>query len=362
MSICTVDGQRFSIGDTLNPFTIQSTGKPINYGVALAKLGTQVVHKYVGQEPSGRRFNKLVLDQNNQPHNPMVNAGAIVICSLLLKLIHPEMSLAEKFELAQKFYRGMTGGEYLGFSASTFLSEKDSADRNFAIGYYLKGYNCFPPGSNLQEVLDYYFQLCSLEVNAESVSIMAATLANGGICPTTGEEAISPTAVRDVLSLMHSCGMYDYSGQFAFNVGLPSKSGVSGSIMVVVPNVMGICCWSPPLDVYGNSSRGVQFCEELVKTFNFHQFDNLRHTPHKKDPRKKVSSTRSEDKAHCSLLFAAAAGDLKEIKRRYLSGVDMNTVDYDGRTVLHVAASQGQYAIVDFLVNVVQVKLDPKDK
>lgn len=152
-----------------------------------------------------------------------------------------------------------------------------------------------------------------MEVTCESASTIAATLANGGICPMTNNQVITSSSVRDVLSLMHSCGMYDYSGQFAFNVGLPTKSGVSGSLMVVIPNVMGICCWSPPLDFYGNSVRGVQFCEELVSLFNFHQYDNLRHSPHKLDPRKRKTAYRNNDMSN--VLFAATNGDLKEIKR-----------------------------------------------
>ena len=105
------------------------------------------------------------------------------------------------------------------------------------------------------------------------MSIMAATLANGGICPTTGERVLPDTAVKNILSLMYSCGMYNYSGQFAFEVGLPAKSGVSGVVITVVPGVAGFATWSPPLDQIGNSVRGVRFCKELVKVYNFHTFD-----------------------------------------------------------------------------------------
>ncbi|GAA6079912.1 glutaminase kidney isoform, mitochondrial isoform X1, partial [Tachysurus ichikawai] len=103
--------------------------------------------------------------------------------------------------------------------------------------------------------------LCSVEVTCESGSVMAATLANGGICPITGERVLSAEAVRNTLCLMHSCGMNDFSGQFAFHVGLPAKSGVSGAVLLVVPNVMGVMCWSPPIDRVGNSVRGVHFCQ-----------------------------------------------------------------------------------------------------
>jgi len=126
----------------------------------------------------------------------------------------------------------------------------------------------------------------SLEVNTESLAVMGATLANGGICPTTGEKVLNSSDVRDVLSLMYSCGMYNYSGQFAFKVGLPAKSGVSGSIILVIPNVMCVALWSPPLDRIGNSVRGQQFCNELVDLFNFHRFDNIRHSEKKLDPRR----------------------------------------------------------------------------
>lgn len=152
-------------------------------------------------------------------------------------------------------------------------------------------------------------------MSCETVSVIASTLANGGICPITEKQVITTSSVRDVLSLMHSCGMYDYSGQFAFNVGLPTKSGVSGSLMVVIPNVMGICCWSPNLDQFGNSVRGVQFCEELVSVFNFHQYDNLRHSPHKKDIRKKKTLKMNEQRGLTNVLFAASSGDVNEIKK-----------------------------------------------
>lgn len=360
VSLCTVDGQRFSIGDTKVPFTIQSTGKPINYAIALSELGSEVVHKYVGQEPSGRMFNELVLDQYNKPHNPMVNAGAIVICSLLINLIEPNLAVSEKFEWVCNYYKRMSGSEYLGFNNATFLSEKEAADRNYAIAYYLKEYKCFPKNAVLKDTMDFYFQLCSLEVNCETVSSIAATLANGGICPLTNNQVITSSSVRDVLSLMHSCGMYDFSGQFAFNVGLPTKSGVSGSLMVVIPNVMGICCWSPNLDMYGNSVRGVQFCEELVSVFNFHQYDNLRHSPHKTDPRKRKATAKASEMS--SVLFAATNGDIKEIRRFYLSGMNMNRKDYDGRTVLHIAASEGHLNVVCFLVNVCKVDKTIKDR
>lgn len=168
-----------------------------------------------------------------------------------------------------------------------------------------------------------------MEANCDIMSVMSATLANGGICPLTEEKVLNSESVRDTLSLMHSCGMYDYSGQFAFKVrlemirihikicfyqvGLPAKSGVCGGMLVVIPNVMGVCTWSPPLDALGNSCKGVMFCEELVKKFNFHRYDNLRHATNKSDPRRHKFETKGLNIVN--LLFCAACGDITALRR-----------------------------------------------
>ncbi|XP_028621391.1 glutaminase kidney isoform, mitochondrial isoform X2 [Grammomys surdaster] len=288
VSVCTIDGQRHSIGDTKVPFCLQSCVKPLKYAIAVNDLGTEYVHRYVGKEPSGLRFNKLFLNEDDKPHNPMVNAGAIVVTSLIKQGVNN----AEKFDYVMQFLNKMAGNEYVGFSNATFQSERESGDRNFAIGYYLKEKKCFPEGTDMVGILDFYFQLCSIEVTCESASVMAATLANGGFCPITGERVLSPEAVRNTLSLMHSCGMYDFSGQFAFHVGLPAKSGVAGGILLVVPNVMGMMCWSPPLDKMGNSVKGIHFCHDLVSLCNFHNYDNLRHFAKKLDPRREGGDQR----------------------------------------------------------------------
>ncbi|XP_055074124.2 glutaminase 2b [Misgurnus anguillicaudatus] len=356
VSLCTVDGQRHSVGDTKVPFCLQSCMKPLEYAIAVHEHGTEGVHQYVGKEPSGFTFNKLSLDEDDKPHNPMVNAGAIVISSL----IKPRANKAEKFDYVMEFVKKMTGREYVGFSNGTFQSEKETGDRNFAIGYYLKEKKCFPPGADMIDALDFYFQLCSIEVTCESGSVMAATLANGGICPITGERVLSTEAVRNTLSLMHSCGMYDYSGQFAFHVGLPAKSGVSGSVLLVVPNVMGVMCWSPPLDKSGNSVRGIRFCQELVSLFNFHNYDNLRHFVKKQDPRRQSGDDRN--KTVVNLMFAAHSGDVSALRRFALSSMDMELKDYDSRTPLHVASAEGHVDVVLFLTQTCQVNPLVKDR
>nr|XP_057907294.1 glutaminase kidney isoform, mitochondrial-like isoform X1 [Doryrhamphus excisus] len=355
-SLCTIDGQRHSVGDTKVPFCLQSCIKPLEYAIAVHELGSEHVHQFVGKEPSGFRFNKLSLNDDDKPHNPMVNAGAIVISSL----IKPDSNKAERFDYIMDFLKRTAGAEYVGFSNATFQSERETGDRNFAIGYYLKEKKCFPDNADMIAALDFYFQLCSIEVTCESGSVMAATLANGGICPITGERVLSTEAVRNTLSLMHSCGMYDFSGEFAFHVGLPAKSGVSGAVLLVVPNIMGVMCWSPPLDRLGNSVRGIHFCQELVSHFNFHNYDNLRHFTKKHDPRRR--SDDEPNKSVVNLMFAAYSGDVSALRRFALSTLDMEQRDYDSRTALHVAASEGHVEAVIFLTEECKVNPYIKDR
>lgn len=258
-------------------------------------------------------------------------------------------------------YKRIVGGEFLGFNNAVFLSEKETAHRNCALGHYMMENKCFPENASLDETLDFYFQLCSIEVTVNSASIMAATLANGGYCPITGEEILSATSVRNTLSLMHSCGMYDYSGGFAFKVGLPAKSAVSGIILLVVPNVAGFCLWSPPLERMGNSVRGVAFAERLVQKFNFHHYDNIKHTQQqKKDPR--VRHTDTQATRVVNLLFGAYNGDLTALRLMALGNQDMGIADYDGRTALHLAASEGHLECVQFLVEKCHVVVGATDR
>uniref|UniRef100_A0A8D3BXW8 glutaminase n=1 Tax=Scophthalmus maximus TaxID=52904 RepID=A0A8D3BXW8_SCOMX len=349
VSLCTIDGQRYSVGDTKVPFCLQSCVKPLEYAIAVHELGSEHVHHFVGKEPSGFKFNKLSLNEEDKPHNPMVNAGAIVISSLIK--VKPYGS---------SFVKTMAGAEYVGFSNATFQSERETGDRNYAIGYYLKEKKCFPDNADMTAALDFYFQLCSIEVTCESGSVMAATLANGGICPITDERVLSAEAVRNTLSLMHSCGMYDFSGQFAFHVGLPAKSGVSGAVLLVVPNVMGMMCWSPSLDRLGNSVRGIHFCQDLVSYFNFHNYDNLRHFTKKHDPRR--SSDDDPNKLVVKLMFAAYSGDTSSLRRFALSAMNMEQRDYDSRTALHVAAAEGHVEAVIFLTEICKVNPHMKDR
>lgn len=169
----------------------------------------------------------------------------------------------------------MAGGSKIGFNQTVYLSEKETADRNFALGYFMQSNHVFEEGVNLIETLEFYFQVCSAETNCTRLAVMASTLANNGICPLTGDEVAQPKNVRSALQLMFSCGMYDYSGEWSCTVGIPAKSGVSGAIFLVVPRVMGLAIYSPRLDQRGNSVRGVEFCKKLCQYFAFSIFDQL---------------------------------------------------------------------------------------
>ncbi len=347
IAVCTIDGQRFSIGDAATAFCLQSVSKTVSYCLALDEHGTEAVHRHVGREPSGQSFNELALNPKGLPHNPMVNAGAIMTCSL----IRPEADVADRFDLVAETWRRLAGGRRPGFNNAVYLSERQTADRNFALGYSMRENGAFRPGTDLVTTLEFYFQSCSIEVDAQMLAMVAASLANAGVCPLTEDAVFTPGTVQSCLSLMSSCGMYDFSGEFAFTIGLPAKSGVSGALMLVIPGLMGICVWSPRLDEHGNSVRGIEFCRKLVAAYNVHVFDSLvtgRGRTAKRDPRRKKNQTQTE--AVVALTWAASQGDLNEVRALIATGVEPGTADYDGRTPLHLAAAEGQLDVVRYLL------------
>lgn len=344
ISICTIDGQQFSIGQDDVPYCVQSTCKPVNYCIAMELNGEDLVHSHVGREPSGRVFNEITLNRSNLPHNPMINAGAIM-CSSLIK---PQDTLADRFDHVMSVWEGLSGKVRPGYNNSVYHSEKATADRNFALAHFMKEMGSFPSNTRIHDTLDFYFQCCSIEVTAKSMGIIAATFANAGMCPITENKVFSPETVKNCLSLMYSCGMYDFSGEFAFTVGVPAKSGVSGALMIVIPNVMGIAVWSPRIDEMGNSVRGVSFCRKLVTKFNFHNYDSLVGQSNKIDPR--LDQKVQHINQNYSLIWAACQGDIDEIKRLVAHGVNVNQGDYDKRTAMHLAATEGHIEVVEYLL------------
>ena len=346
IAVCTADGQRFSIGDYRVNFCLQSVCKPLNYLLALEEHGADTVHRHVGCEPSGVRFNELSLNENGIPHNPMINSGAIMSSSL----IRPSEQMADRFDYVAGVWRELASGGRIGFNNAVYLSERGSADRNFALGYFMREKNAFPKGSSLINTLEFYFQCCSIEIDAESLSAVAASLASGGVSPLTENRVFRTENVQKCLSLMSSCGMYDYSGEFAFRIGLPAKSGVSGALMIVVPQVMGIAVWSPRLDALGNSVRGIKFSQMLTEKYNFHAYDSLvgGDETGKRDPRFRKNQATADGVVR--LCWAASQGDLDDVRGAIASGIDPSGADYDGRTALHLAASEGQLEVVRYLL------------
>ncbi|KAI9346978.1 glutaminase-domain-containing protein [Obelidium mucronatum] len=281
VSFCSIDGQRFNLGDSNIEFCVQSCSKPITYAIALEEVGKDKVHSHVGKEPSGKSFNHMsLLPDKKLPHNPMINAGAIMTSSL----IQMGMPLYKRFGKVTDVWSSLFGGKKVSFNNGVYLSEKDTADRNYALAYMMKEAGAFPDGINITETLEFYFQCCSLEADTDKMAILAATFANGGICPLTNSTIFEASTVRNCMSLMGSCGMYDYSGEWNFRVGLPAKSGVSGAIWVIVPNVGGFCLYSPKVDGLGNSCKGIEFFKRLSDRYAFHVLEPSRLRGLKLDP------------------------------------------------------------------------------
>ena len=267
IAIATTDGEVYGVGDTQHPFTIQSVSKPFMYGYALNRYGREAVLKHVGVEPTGEAFNSIVLDEvANRPFNPMVNAGAIAVAELM-DGASQEQRTANMLALF-----GDLAGRPLGIDEVVFRSEEATGHRNRAIAYMMLNTGMIKRDSN--DVLDLYFRQCSVNVTTRDLAIMAATLANDGTNPITGKKVFQAEYVRDVLSVMNSCGMYDYAGEWAYEVGMPAKSGVSGCIIAVIPGQIGIGVFAPPIDSHGNSLRGIRVCQEISKEFELHAFNN----------------------------------------------------------------------------------------
>lgn len=264
LAVTFVTGEQIIVGDAEVPFTIQSCSKPFVYGMALQAAGRAAVMEKIGVEPTGDPFNSIIkLDDTGRPHNPLINAGAIAATSFI-----GCADLAERIDKISNAIGAYTGEDEVRVDEEVYESERSTGHRNRAIGELLIDSGVL--GKPLDLTLDAYFQQCSILTDARRLSMMGATLANGGKNPITGAQAIDPTFVRDVLTVMLTCGMYDWAGQWAYEVGIPAKSGVGGGIVAVVPGLLGIGTFSPRLDKQGNSVRGVMACRDLGRLFSFH--------------------------------------------------------------------------------------------
>ena len=262
ISLATIDGHVYEVGDTEVAFTIQSISKAFVFALAYDMLGPQRVEAAIGVEPSGDAFNSIRLRADNRPFNPMVNAGAIACTGLIYGA-----QRGKAFDCILDSLCRFAGRD-LDVDQAVFLSERATGDRNRAIAWLLRNYSII--GREVDEVLDAYFRQCSVLVTARDLAIMAATLANRGINPMTNVQVVTPIAVARTLSVMTSSGMYDYAGEWTYRVGMPAKSGVGGGIIAALPSQLGLGTYSPLLDDHGNSIRGLKVCEALSSHFDLH--------------------------------------------------------------------------------------------
>jgi glutaminase len=337
ISLATLDGHVYEVGDTRVPFTIQSMSKPFVFALALDTLGAARVESAIGVEPSGDPFNSIRLNADNHPFNPMVNAGAIA-CS---GLIHQAKGDGA-FEYIRRAL-GRFAGRELGVDEAVYASESATGDRNRAIGYLLR--NSAVIKDDVGEVLEVYFRQCAVLVNARDIAVMAATLANRGVNPVTGEQVMTPYAISRTLSVMTSSGMYDYAGEWIYRVGIPAKSGVGGGILAALPARLGLGSYSPRLDSHGNSVRGIKVCEALSSHYDLHMLNRS------DDARNSIiadynigkSPSRRSRRPHERNILAAHHQDVRIIE--LVGPLTFSNVDYVSRRI--AARPRPQFVIFD---------------
>jgi glutaminase len=255
MSLQLFDGTSYHIGNTALNFSIQSISKVFSFTLALDYYGKEL-YKRVGHEPSGNPFNSLVqLEyENGIPRNPFINAGAIVTADSLVSLYGKKT-----FETILNFIQKITLDESIIYDETIFKSELKNGYKNFALINMLKSYkNIY---NEIDDVIQTYFKQCSIMMNTQQLSKATLFLANHGINPLNNEQLITESKAKRINSLMLTCGHYDASGDFAYKVGLPGKSGVGGGIVAIVPKKMSICVYSPRLNTQGNSLVGTKALE-----------------------------------------------------------------------------------------------------
>lgn len=257
VQLTTVEGNHFAFGDWNERFSIQSIAKVFTYVLAYSRIKSDLWDR-VGVEPSGTAFNSLVQLENDKgiPRNPFINAGAIVICDILVS------ELESPKEDVLTFIRELSGIDDINFNSRVAESERSTGFINMALVNFMKSFGNIH--NDINEVMDLYFSICSIEMNCMELSKSFLFLANNGVVPYSSKRILSPSRTKRANALMQSCGFYDESGQFTFKVGLPGKSGIGGGIVAVHPLRYCITVWSPPLNPKGNSYKGMLFLEEFT--------------------------------------------------------------------------------------------------
>ncbi|MCT8340187.1 glutaminase [Luteirhabdus pelagi] len=259
-----IKGENFCVGDWDKPFSIQSISKVLSFAMAFARLKNQVFRR-LDVEPSGNPFNHLSLleMENGIPRNPFINSGAIVIADMLVTL------LEEPKEEFLQFVRDVTGDQTIQYNIKVAANEAETGFRNYAAANLLKSFDNLE--NDVERVLDFYFHQCSIEMNCKQLSDAFYLFANRGKC-MRGNSQLTLNQVKRINAIMLTCGFYDEAGEFAFEVGLPGKSGVGGGIVALLPNEFTITCWSPGLNEKGNSYLGMLALEEFTTQTNLSIF------------------------------------------------------------------------------------------
>ena len=267
VSLVDTEGKIYSAGDYTSKFTMQSITKVITLMLALMEKGFAEVFNHVGMEPTGDPFNSIIRLETIKPAkplNPMINAGAIATVSLL------SGNGEERINKILELVRRMSGNSSIQFNEKVYRSELQTGDLNRSLAYFMRNYRVIK--GDVAEHLDVYFKQSSIEVTVKDIAQMAAVMANDGIDLVTGERIIPKETVRIAKTFMVTCGMYNASGEFAINVGVPAKSGVGGGIMAVAPHKYGIGVVGPALDEKGNSIAGLKILQSLSKELNLSIF------------------------------------------------------------------------------------------
>ncbi|MFB2922701.1 MULTISPECIES: glutaminase A [Aerosakkonema] len=264
--VATVNGQVFEVGNCNQLFTMESISKAFVYGLALEDYGREYLNSKVTVKPIKETLNNIALDEKSKrPYNPLVNAGAIATTDLI-----KGNGVGARLKRILDMFERYTGRKH-DIYMPAFVSDKAYGNRHRAIAYLMLNFGII--SDKIDETLDLYFHQSAIQVNARDLGVMAATLANGGVNPITGERAIDERYVQDVVSVMQTCGMYDSAVEWAYRVGIPAVSGISGGITAVVPGKLGLGVFSPPVDEGGNSIRGMKVCEEISQDFGLHLFN-----------------------------------------------------------------------------------------
>lgn len=270
LGVCLIglDGQEYGVGDYEKKFTIQSISKVLVLTLALIDNGPDKVFDKIGVEATGDPFNSIVrleLKHLQKPLNPMINAGAIATTNLIAG-----KNKQEKINRIMEFARLASGNASIEINEAVYASEVKTGDRNRSLAYFMK--SCGTIGGDVEELVDIYFRQCSMEMTCKDLANIGILYANQGVSTITGEQIIPKEICKIVMGIMMTCGLYDASGEFAVNVGIPSKSGVGGGILSVIPGKIGIGVYGPALDSKGNTIGGVEILKYLSKELNLSIF------------------------------------------------------------------------------------------